>query len=176
MPISVGHPGWLSQTTRLEVEITYTAESNNITRKGFCISAFINNHKYVNIYILLSMGEVKMAGYWPSSHFAFLLTELAWSIKNLLYGIPRLYLAWCFYFCNYHFLLQNVFLKLINFLFSLFSFSLRLSVFSFYSLISTEKSHKILLMLGKIFYKRKLSCKTGNPERVESLSLTHSSS
>ena len=81
-----------------------------------------------SIYILLSMGEVKMAGYWPSSHFAFLLTELAWSIKNLLYGIPRLYLAWCFYFCNCHFLLQNVFLKLINFLFSLFSFSLTLSI------------------------------------------------
>ena len=28
-----------------------------------------------------------MAEYWPSSLFAFLWTELAWSIKDLLYGI-----------------------------------------------------------------------------------------
>ena len=61
------------------------------------------------MYILLTKREVKMAGYWPSSLFAFLwtetksrsiknvkterrqypgiLTELAWSIKDLLYGI-----------------------------------------------------------------------------------------
>ena len=55
------------------------------------------------MYILLTKGEVKMAGYWPSSLFAFfevhknvkrergqypaILTELAWSIKDLLYGI-----------------------------------------------------------------------------------------
>ena len=61
-----------------------------------------------NIYALLTTREVKMAGYWPSSYFAFLwtktksrsiktqkkergqypaiLTEQAWSIKDLLYG------------------------------------------------------------------------------------------
>ena len=39
------------------------------------------------MYILLTKREVKMAGYWPSSLFAFLWTELAWSIKDLLYGI-----------------------------------------------------------------------------------------
>ena len=59
-------------------------------------------------YALLTKREVKMAGYWPSSFFAFLwtetksrsiktqkkergqypviLTEQAWSIKDLLYG------------------------------------------------------------------------------------------
>ena len=89
-----------------------------------------------NKCILLTKREVKMAGYWPSSLFAFLwdrdevevhknakrergqypaiLTELAWSIKDLLYGIPRLHVALCFYFCVCRFLLQNVFLKLMN--------------------------------------------------------------
>ena len=62
----------------------------------------------VNMYGLLTKCEVKMAGYWPSSFFACLwtetesrsintqkkergryqaiLTEQAWSIKDLLYG------------------------------------------------------------------------------------------
>ena len=56
-------------------------------------------------YGLLTKGEVKMAGYWPSSFFACLwtetksrkergqypaiLTEQAWSIKDLLYGIKH---------------------------------------------------------------------------------------
>ena len=56
-----------------------------------------------NIYKLLTKREVKMSGYWPSYFFAFLwtetksqkkercqypaiLTEQAWSIKDLLYG------------------------------------------------------------------------------------------
>ena len=62
-----------------------------------------------NKYGLLTKCEVKMAGYWPSSFFAFLwtvvevhkhakkergqypaiLTEQAWSIKDLLYGFLR---------------------------------------------------------------------------------------
>ena len=43
----------------------------------------------VKMYIVLTKCEVKMAGYWSSSLFAFLWTEseLAWSIKDLLYGI-----------------------------------------------------------------------------------------
>ena len=46
------------------------------------------------MYILLTKCEVKMAGYWLSSLFErergqypAILTELAWSIKDLLYGI-----------------------------------------------------------------------------------------
>ena len=58
------------------------------------------------MYIIDQASSVKMAEYWPSSLFAFLwtetkkknvkrergqysaiLTELAWSIKDLLYGI-----------------------------------------------------------------------------------------
>ena len=61
------------------------------------------------MYIIDQASSVKMAGYWPSSLFAFLwtetksrsikaqkenegqcrgiLTELAWSINDLLYGI-----------------------------------------------------------------------------------------
>ena len=61
------------------------------------------------MYILMTKREVKVGGYWPSSLFVFLwtetksrsikqqkgergqypaiLTELAWSIKDLLYGI-----------------------------------------------------------------------------------------
>ena len=68
------------------------------------------------LYVLLTKQEVKMAGYWPSSllHFVWtemsrsqghknaqreqgqypaILTELACSIKHLLYGIPRLHIA-----------------------------------------------------------------------------------
>ena len=50
------------------------------------------HNRFNNMYILLTKREVKMAGYWPSSLFAFfqypvILTELAWSIKDLLYGI-----------------------------------------------------------------------------------------
>ena len=43
-----------------------------------------------------------------------MLTELAWSVRDLLYGIPLLHVALCFYFCVCRFLWQNVFLKLIN--------------------------------------------------------------
>ena len=54
------------------------------------------------LYVLLTKGEVKMAGYWPSSLLHFyglkdkaikeqgqypaILTEQSWSIKDLLYG------------------------------------------------------------------------------------------
>ena len=62
----------------------------------------------MNIYGLLTKREAKMAGFWPSSFFACLwieaklrsintqkkrgqypaiLTEQAWSIKDLLYGM-----------------------------------------------------------------------------------------
>ena len=49
------------------------------------------------------------------------LAELAWSIKDLLHGIPRVHVTLCFYFCVCQFLLQNVFLKLID-IFILFGF------------------------------------------------------
>ena len=48
------------------------------------------------MYILLTKREVKMAGYWLSSllnakrergQYPAILTELAWAIKDLLYGI-----------------------------------------------------------------------------------------
>ena len=61
---------------------------------------------FVDMYILLTKREVKMAEYWPSSVFMdrdevegrknakrdrgqypSILTELAWPIKDLLYGI-----------------------------------------------------------------------------------------
>ena len=43
----------------------------------------------IYLYMLLTKSEVEGAGYWPSSLFALLWTEtkLAWSIKDLLYGI-----------------------------------------------------------------------------------------
>ena len=78
------------------------------------------------MYILLTKREFKMAGYWPSSaEFSFcvfmdrdevelhknakrergqypaILTELAWSIKDLLYGIKsteKNYLGTCLYY------------------------------------------------------------------------------
>ena len=45
-----------------------------------------------NKYGLLTKSEVKMAGYWPSSFFFLhpaVLTEQAWSIKDLVYGFWR---------------------------------------------------------------------------------------
>ena len=56
-------------------------------------------------------------------------TELAWSIKDLLYGIPCLHVGLHFYFCVRQFLLQNIFLKLIN-IFSFLCFIL-IDAFSF---------------------------------------------
>ena len=70
-------------------------------------------------------------------------------------------------------------------LFSLFSFSLTLSVFSFSSSIPIEKSQKIFLLPRKIFCKKKnfrASAKfycgneTGNPERAVSAHLARSGS
>jgi len=55
-------------------------------------------------YILLTKREVNMAGYWPSYLFAFLWTELAWPIKELLFSIPGLHVALCFYFVVCRFL------------------------------------------------------------------------
>ena len=75
------------------------------------------------MYILLTNHKVKMAGYWPSSICVFMdrdevevhiktqkqknqgqypaiLTELAWSIKDLLYGIrstEKKYLRTCLF-------------------------------------------------------------------------------
>ena len=62
---------------------------------GCALSGFVSYtlslSLYIYMYILLTKRKVKMAGYWPSSLFAFLWTEtkteLAWSIKDLLYGI-----------------------------------------------------------------------------------------
>ena len=67
-------------------------------------------------YALLAKRDVRMAGYWPSSFFAFLLsawlskgnknakkergqcpvimTKQAWSIKNLLYGQKENFFSW----------------------------------------------------------------------------------
>ena len=84
-----------------------------------------------------------------------ILTELAWSIKDLLYGIKNT---------------EKMILVLVYFRALkrkpvvicksdvLFSFSLTLSVSSFSSSIPTEKSQKIFLLPRKIFCKRKLSC------------------
>ena len=43
----------------------------------FSLSAMgiIHNQNEASMYILLTKREVKMAGYWPSSLFAFLWTE-----------------------------------------------------------------------------------------------------
>ena len=68
-----------------------------------------------NMYGLLTKCEVKMAGYWPSSFFCVfmdrdevevhklakkergqypaILAEQTWSIKDLLYGFRRIFLA-----------------------------------------------------------------------------------
>ena len=80
-----------------------------ITKRWTIISSsFHGTSTVTNMYGLLTKCEVKMAGYWPSSFFAWLwtetksrsinaqkkkrgqysaiLTEQTWSIKDLLYG------------------------------------------------------------------------------------------
>ena len=66
-----------------------------------------------------------------------ILTELAWSIKDLLYSIPRLLVALCFYFCVCQFLLQNVFSKLVN----IFVFFVFILVDAFGFLVSSRQRH-----------------------------------
>ena len=41
------------------------------------------------MYILLTKCEVNLAGYWPRERgqYPAILTELAWSIKDSLYGV-----------------------------------------------------------------------------------------
>ena len=68
----------------------------------------MNLHAFVYVYALLTKREIKMVGYWPNSFFCVfmdrdelevnknakkergqypaILTEQAWSIKDLLYG------------------------------------------------------------------------------------------
>ena len=109
-----------------------------------------------------------MAGYWPSSLVAFYkdgkrergqypatLIELAWSIKYIYYMAFHAFMSLCVFICVFAGLRKNVLLKLIHILFSLFSFSLTLSVFSFSYSIPTEKSQKISLLSRKIFCERK---------------------
>ena len=40
-----------------------------------CVHVHVHIHVECSIYALLTKREVKMAGYWPSSFFAFLWTE-----------------------------------------------------------------------------------------------------
>ena len=86
-----------------------------------------------------------------------ILTELAWSIKDLLYGIKNTE-KMIFVLVYFRALKRKPVICKSDVLFSLFSFSLTLSVFSFSSSIPTEKSQKIFLLPRKIFCKRKLSC------------------
>ena len=97
-----------------------------------------------------------------------IFTELTWSIKDLLYGIPHLHVTLCFYSCVCWFLLQNVFLKLISIFVSLFSFSMTLSVFSFHP--NREITENLFTVTGT---SAKFYCgnKTGNPKRAVSLHL-----
>ena len=98
------------------------------------------------------------------------------------------FMSLCFYFCVCRFLLQNIFLKLIN-IFAFFVFFVFILidalVFSFSSSIPTEKSQKIFLLSRKIFCEyapawtsAKFYCgnKTVNPERAVSLHLALSGS
>ena len=116
-----------------------------------------------------------MAGYWPSSLFALLWTEtqsrslktqkeneanIQLSLVNkgftIWHSTPSCCFVFYFYLCL--FLLQNLFLKLIN-IFAFFVFILvNAFAFSFSSSSPTEKSQKIIFFSRKILCERKLSC------------------
>ena len=69
--------------------------TNNIVQSGTDCGQ-ITSERMSNIYGLLTKREVKMAEYWPSSflrvygkergQYPAILTEQAWSVKDLLYG------------------------------------------------------------------------------------------
>ena len=90
--------------------------------------------------------NVKMAGYWNAKRergkYPAILTELAWSIKDLFYGIKNTE-KMIFVFVYFQALKWKPVICKSDVLFSLFSFSLTLSVFSFSSSIPTKKSQKI---------------------------------
>ena len=103
-----------------------------------------------------------------------ILTELTWSIKDLLYGIKNtermIFVLVCF-----QALKRKPVIWKGGVLFSLFSFSLTLSVFLFFSSIPTEKSlpQKIHYFVKENFCapawtSAKFYCenKTGNPEQT----------
>ena len=119
-----------------------------------------------NTYVLFTKRKVKMAGYlakfsfcifmdWDEvelhkntkreqSQYPAILTDQALSIKDLLYDISRLHVAFCFYFCVCQFLLQTYSWNSSTFL---FSFSMMFSFFLFSSSIPTENLQKIFYIL-----------------------------
>ena len=132
----------------------------------------------VYIVTLLTKREVKMDIGWILAKFSFcvfveqdkhknakrerdqypaILTELAWPIKDLLYGIKNTSKR-IFVLVYFRALKRKPVICKSDVLFSLFSFSLTLLVFSFSNSIPTEKSQKTFLLPRKIFCKRKLSC------------------
>ena len=118
-------------------------------------------HSYTRLYNLRDDADVHKNTKRGLGQYPVISTKLTWSIKDLLYEIPRLHVALCFYFCVSRILLQNVFLKLMNmsvFLFPLFLFLLRISGFSFSSSILTEKLQEIFLLSQKIFCEEMLPC------------------
>ena len=104
-----------------------------------------------------------------------ILTKLAWSIKDLLYDIPCLNVALCFYICVCRFLLQNVFLKLINifvfFVFILIDAFVFLVVLYFHGKNSAKEIFPAPKRFSTKFYCRN---KTGNPKLAVSLHLARS--
>ena len=91
------------------------------------------------------------------SQYPAILTNQAWSIKDLLYDISRLHAAFCFYFYVCQFLLQNIFLTLINIFFLCFHSWWRFR-FSCFLVPSRQRIYKkSFIFLWKIFCERKLS-------------------
>ena len=166
--------------------------------------------------ILLIKREDKMAGYCKSSLSSFLasvdkhakresnqypaiLTERAWSIKDLLYGIPRIHVTFFFLLLS-----SSVFVTKSSTFFSLFSFSLTLSTFwrfskfwrpskfwrfSTFRVLSREGSQRKASYCHEIYFAKenvrppawtmaKFYCgnKTGNPAWAVSLHLVRSGS
>ena len=140
--------------------------------KWYCNCAYYIISRAVTIriatykYALSTRREVKIAGYWPSSLFAFLsteakswsienakrergqypaiLTKLAWSIKDLFYGTKNTE-KMIFTLVYFRALKRKPVICKNDVLFSLFSFSLTLAVFSFSGPIPDQNSHHFRL-------------------------------
>ena len=86
-----------------------------------------------SFYVFMDRREVEVYknAKREQSQYPAILTELAWSIKDLLYGIPRLHDTLWFYFAFAGFC-RKMYWSSSTFFLSLFSFSLTLSVFSFF--------------------------------------------
>ena len=111
-----------------------------------------------SFFVFMDRDEDKNAKREPGQYSA-ILTKQACSIRDLLYGIPRLRVALWFLLLGLPVFVANCILETRqDFWFLCFHCRWHLKVFLFFSSIQREKFWKIFLLSWKIFCKRTLLC------------------